>query len=106
MSFKSVADHRIEYNERKGNKLIKKTVENKGLRTWQQGMDNKPTLKYYKTKTKPGYEYLYDGSWESTLLFKVRSGSLETRDRTRRWNGNEWWCESCTRENIRTVENI
>ena len=85
---------------------MKKTVKIKGLQIWRQGIQTKTTLKYYKTKEKPAYEAFYDGSWESSLLFKARSGALETRDRTNRWREDNWWCEWCLRENVRARETI
>ena len=58
-------------------------------------MENKPTLKYYKTKEKPSKETFYNGGWGSKLLYKARTGSLETNARTRRWNGGEGQCNQC-----------
>ena len=96
----------IQYNEYKVNKAVKKAVENKGLSIWKQGIERKQSLVYYRNKEKPGYEYGYDGSWEAKLIFKTRTGSLETRHRTRRWNNNEWWCEACLEQGVRIREDI
>ena len=69
-------------------------------------MENKSSLDIYRNKTKPGREWFYEGTWECSLLFKARCGALETNDRMRRWNGNEWWCDSCVRRGIINRDNL
>ena len=97
---------RTEYDERKGGKLMKKEVEEKGLRRWREGMERKSSLRYYRSKKKPGYERAYDGSIGGELLFKARSGSLEVNKRTERWNGGRSWCTSCLERGIRVDEDL
>ena len=69
-------------------------------------MNNKQSLDIYRNKEKPKWEWFYEGTWECSLLFKTRSGALETKDRIRRWNENNRWCESCLRRGEQIRENI
>ena len=48
-----------------------------GLDKWIEKMDNKVTLKYFKEKIALRKEMYYEGSYDSELLFKARSLSLE-----------------------------
>ena len=52
-------------------------------------MERKNSLRWYKIKEKPKRENMYDGSWESRLLFKARTDSLEINEKRRRWGGGE-----------------
>ena len=78
-----------------GEEIITQRIKDEGLRKWREGVEGKSTLKYYKEKKKPQKEVCYDGGWGSSLLFKARSGSLETNERTRRWNGVGPYCTLC-----------
>ena len=64
-------------------KVIGERVAEHGLRKWRSG---KSMLKWYESKVKPMPERVYDGSFGSELLFKVRSQSLEVNGRIHRWN--------------------
>ena len=87
------------------NKTIEKEVKRKGLIRWKTGIESKPSLKWYK-KDKPSGEKCYDGSWESKLLFKARTNSLEVNERMNRWRGEREACEKCSREDEETVETL
>ena len=50
---------------------MKKEVKKEGLKKWKANMEKKKTLRWYKNKEKPKNEKIYNGSWESTLLFKA-----------------------------------
>ena len=64
------------------------------------------TSQRFKRECKIKYENFYEGTWGCSLLFKARSKSLETKDRTRRWNENEWCCNSCMRMGDQIRENL
>ena len=49
-------------------------------------MIGKPTMEYYQSKIASKKEQYYDGSLESSLLFKARTLSLEVNRRTHKWN--------------------
>ena len=44
----------------------------------KKSMNEKPSLNMYKKKIEPQKEECYDGSLNSSLLFKARTDSLET----------------------------
>ena len=44
-------------------------------------MEKKKSLRWYKNKENPKNEKIYNGSWESTLLFKARTDSLEVNQK-------------------------
>ena len=50
-------------------------------------MEKKNSLRWYKVKEKPRKENIYDGSWESTLLFKARTDSLEVNEKKKDGEG-------------------
>ena len=66
--------------------MIAENVVECGLRKWKSGINGKSKLQWYESKVKPAAERVYDGSFGSELLFKVRSQSLEVNARTYRWN--------------------
>ena len=41
---------------------------------------------YTKNKQKPQRENIYNGTWESNLLFKAMSNLLELNKKTLKWN--------------------
>ena len=53
------------------------------------------SLEWYRNKDRPSKEKFYDGGVGSGLLFKARTGSLETNRRTWRWNGGGRSCNQC-----------
>ena len=85
---------------------IEKRVEQRALQKWKAGVESKTTLEYYKIKEKPGREKFYDGGKGSNLLFKARTGSLETNARTWRWNGGQRNCIQCDTGGEQVEENI
>ena len=78
---------------------ISNRIKDVGLLKWREGMEGKNTLELYKGKEKPMKENFYDGSFESTFLFKARTGSLEVKSRTYRWSlDNSKICATCKKE--------
>ena len=75
-----------EMRKKIGN-VIKKEIQKKGVEKWKDNMRRKNSLRWYKIKEKPKRENMYDGSWESRLLFKARTDSLEINEKRRRWGG-------------------
>ena len=69
-------------------------------------MERKNSLRWYKIKEKPKRENMYDGSWESRLLFKARTDSLEINEKRRRWGGENDKCEKCEDGMDRQVETL
>ena len=73
-------------------------------------MEKKNSLRWYKVKEKPNKENIYDGSLESTLLFKARTDSLEVNEKKKRWGGETDRCEKCiedgTNSQIETLEHF
>ena len=72
-------------------------------------MDRKNSLRWYKIKEKPRKESIYDGSYESTLLFKARSDSLEVNEKKRKWGEQNDKCEKCNDVDgspIETLEHV
>ena len=90
--------------------LVNQKVGEYGLQRWRARMDSPgelPTLKWYSKKRLPSYEAFYDGSWGSSLLFKARSGSLETDDRTYRYRGDgSRLCQNCNLQVAETVMHL
>ena len=70
----------------KWKKIINGSIADLGLEKWKRGMVGKSTLHWYARKEKPEMERCYDGSPNSTLLFKARTQSLEVNARTYRWS--------------------
>ena len=70
-------------------------------------MQQKKSLRWYKEKEKPKKEDAYNGSWESSLLFKMKSDSLEINSRRRRWgiDGNDK-CEGCFHNGLHIEETL
>ena len=62
-------------------KRIDRNVKQKAVLMWEEAMEDKPTLRWYKNKTKPGREVVYDGSWGGELFFRARTDSLEINGR-------------------------
>ena len=69
-------------------------------------MDKKPSLKWYKTKNKPKKEDIYTGTWESALLFKARTNTLEVNERRKKWGGENDKCEKCAKRGENIVETL
>ena len=93
--------------ERQMNRKIKKNIENKGLEKWKQNMQQKRSLRWYKEKEKPKMVNIYNGSWESALLFKMKSDSLEINSRRGRWGivRNDK-CEACLQNGLQIEETL
>ena len=77
----------IVERERKIQNRVKK--EKEGLQKFKANMEKKKSLKWYKNKEKPKNEKIYNGSWESTLLFKVRADSFEVNEKRRNEKGKK-----------------
>ena len=69
-------------------------------------METKNSLQLYKMKQNPKWEEVYNGSWESSLLFKAKTNSLEVNERRKRWGETIEHCEKCGTRNERVKEDI
>ena len=69
-------------------------------------MEKKSSLRWHKAKEKPRKESIYDGRWESALLFKARTDSLEVNEKEKRWGGENDMCEKCENETDRQTETL
>ena len=49
---------------------------------------------------------IYNGSWESTLLFKARTDSLEVNEKRNKWGGDKDSCEKCEIRKERNTETL
>ena len=86
---------------------INKCVQRKGWEEWRQGMREKTTLEWYRTKEVPGREWLYDGSLGGDLIFKARTKSLELNSRVYRWrNEGSSLCRMCEAGVDETVDHL
>ncbi len=56
-------------------------------------METKSTLRWYRNKEKPEALQWHVGDWDSRLLVKARTGTLEVKARNR--DGQEQDCGSC-----------
>ena len=65
----------------------------------------KRSLKWYK-KAKPKGEQWYDGSWESKILYKARTNTLEVQERKNRWRGEGAECHKCAEEGEQNIESL
>ena len=68
-------------------------------------MEKKKSLRWYKNKEKKN-EKIYNGSWESTLLFKARTDSLEVNEKKKKWGGDKDSCEKCEIRKERNTETL
>ena len=93
-------------SEKKTMLEVEKKVRKVGLTKWKEKIENKPSLKLYTKKEMPRREEFYDGGWESKLLFKARSNSLEIGERKNRWTGEEEYCKGCLEYGDRITESI
>ena len=82
---------------------INKKIEELGYREWREGIERKSTLTWYGGKTEIRKEDWYCGDWESKLLFKTRSGTLEVNGRNREIQ--EQGCKLCGEEK-ETIEHL
>ena len=89
--------------ERLGLKDVNKRVKENGLNRWRTGMNNKSTLKWYKSKKQPEKINWHKGDRESKLMFKARAGVLEVNGRKR--DEAEQGCRHCGEEK-ETIEHF
>ena len=87
-------------------KEIEKKVKKEGLNKWKEKIRGKSSLRVYINKDMPRRELFYDGSWESRLLFKARSNSLEIGERKYRWTGADKECQACRQLGERIEETL
>ena len=102
----------IHINNKKINNVytsLKKGIENiiklRGLVIWQENMDTKDSLRYYKNKEKSHKESFYNGDWGGKLLFKARSDTLELNSK-QTWRGHGRECQRCSTGNQLTEETL
>ena len=69
-------------------------------------MEKKKSLRWYKNKEKPKNEKIYNGFWESTLLFKARTDSLEVNEKRKKWGGDKDSCEKCEIRKERNTDTL
>ena len=73
---------------------------------WQQEMDNRTTLELYRSfKRTIGQEDLYDNSYDSQLLFRARTNSLDLNWR-KRFHGQTGECRLCEAEEEETLDHF
>ena len=99
----------IVVGERKIQNRVKKEVKKEGLKNRKQIWKRKKKLRRYKNKEKTKNEKIYNGPWESTLLFKARADSLEVNEKGRKWGGEKDTCEKCEikrERNTGTLEHV
>jgi hypothetical protein len=76
----------------------RREADEQDRRERQERMGKKSSLKYYKGIVSEGkWTGIYTGSYGSDLLFRARTGSLETRRRMR-WKGEGEECKLCGHE--------
>ena len=90
-----VNDVEIQGDEKRIINRIKKQVQINGLNKWKEEMEGKTSLEIYKNKDNPKKENFYNGSWESSLLFKARTNSLEINERIKKWGEGPEHCQKC-----------
>ena len=96
----------IQGQEKQLIRRVKNQIKKNGLQKWKGKMEEKNSLETYKNKEKPRTENFYNGSWESSLLFKARSNSLEINERRNRWGEGEKNCIKCRTGGRNFIENI
>ena len=97
----------IEGNLEKSKKMIDTYVKNKGRMEWNNAMENKSSLVWYKRKTTPKFESWYDGSLGGDLLFRARARALDVNARNYRWSDSgEKKCLKCAANVDETVEHV
>ena len=73
-----ITDLRYEDLIRMSYEEIKRKVKEKDTEIWKKDLIEKSSLnRYRKYKTKIKQEDIYDNRYESVLLFKLRTGTLE-----------------------------
>ena len=77
---------------------LKKRIEEYDKLEWRQSVTTKSTLKLYEEfKEGPKKELIYDNTFESGLLFRARSDTLDLRWR-KRFQGEDVMCPLCGEE--------
>ena len=77
---------------------IKRKVKEKDNEIWKNDLVGKNSLgRYRKYKTKIKQENIYDNRYESVLLFKLRTGTLELNIE-KRHKGEDTTCDLCKAE--------
>ena len=100
-------DNISDYSQDEWKVVIKNKVQEYGLDKWRQGIANKSTLSLYSAKEAPRREDCYFGSLGCSLLFKARSGSLETNRRTHWYNEERTKnCQMCSLGTEETIHHL
>ena len=71
-----------------------------------RNMEKKLSRRYYKLKERPRKDNTYNGTWESSLLFKARTNTLEVNERKKRWGGDNDRCGKCEKRGERIMETL
>ena len=92
----------IRHNDLKeiSKKEIKNKVKERDTRLWEENMEEKETLKWYKRgKKKIGYDMCYRNTFNSKLLARARTNTLQLEEFINRRNRNHnKTCKLCGRE--------
>ena len=90
-----ITDLRYEDLIRMSYEEIKRKVKEKDTEIWKKDLIEKSSLnRYRKYKTKIKQEDIYDNRYESVLLFKLRTGTLELNSE-KRHKGEDTTCDLC-----------
>ena len=93
---------RIRYNNLKdmSKKEIKNKVRERDTKLWEENMEEKETLKWYRRgKKKIGYDMCYRNTYSSKLLARARTNTLQVEEFIHRRNRNHSKiCRLCGRD--------
>ena len=96
----------IQTTEKGLKKRVNSKIKEKGLQLWKKGIEKKKSLKWYSKKDIPRKENFYTGGWESTLLYKARSNTLETNSKIYKWKNINKTCEKCMKRGTEVEETL
>ena len=86
---------RYEDIKNMSHKDIKRKIKKRDNELWEKDLIEKASLsRYRKHKTKIKQEEIYDNKYESVLLFKARTGTLELNIE-KRHKGEDTTCDLC-----------
>jgi hypothetical protein len=77
---------------------VQTAIKESAHKLWREEVEKKSSLRFYAIKTAYRYEEYHDNSLGSQLLFKARSGALETRCLLSKRFKVDRTCERCKRE--------
>ena len=86
-------------------KKVKAGILNVNTDKWRQGMENKETLRFYRTKTEKKWENWLGGGAESRMFFQIRAGSVGLRNRTGK-TGMDKLCKLCNSQEVEDEQHV